>query len=57
MTRTEKLQALAKYYDVSVQTIRIMVQQGLIPGAYTIKNKQNRMYIFEPDLIRKVSEL
>jgi len=54
MTRAEKIKALAELYEVSVQTIRLMIEQDLIEGAYAIKHTKKCTFVIGPELTEKL---
>lgn len=56
MKRSEKIATLSKQYEVSVGTIRLMIEQNLIEGAYAIKHPHKCTFVFSPELNKELEE-
>jgi len=57
MTRAEKIKALADLYEVSIQTIRLMIEQNLIEGAYAIRHPRKCTFVIGPELTKEIERM
>ena len=56
MKVSEKIKALAGMYETSPLTIRWLITQGDIEGAYAIRHEKRTSFVFSPELTRRIQE-